>query len=143
MSNGAISDCSSMLKWDMRASCSADALARDTCVLSCNFLLCFVFSIFILYVFVDYYACLNRFSFVVAIYSSLLNVTHTPFTRWENAYIFMRFGLSFTRKRRFYHEKRSFLKTPAKVEISESSVFVFACELVQTEFRFSNVTVSD
>jgi len=75
MSNGAISDCSSMLKWDMRASCSADALARDTCVLSCNFLLCFVFSIFILYVFVDYYACLNRFSFVVAIYSSLLNVT--------------------------------------------------------------------
>src|SRR4029434_2020396 len=61
-------------------------------------------------------------------------LTNTPFTRWENAYIFMRFGLSFTRKRRFYHGKRSFLKTPAKVEISENSVFVFACELGQTEF---------
>ena len=35
---------------------------------------------------------------------------------------------------RFYHGKRSFLKTPAKVEISENSVFVFACELGQTEF---------
>src|SRR4029434_9084480 len=61
--------------------------------------------------------------------------THTPFTQWENAYISMRFGLSFTRKRRFYHGKRSFLKTPAKVEISENSVFVFACELGETEFK--------
>ena len=52
-----------------------------------------------------------------------------PFTRKKNAYIFMRFGLSFTRKLRFYHGKRSFLKTPAKVEISENSVFVFACAL--------------
>jgi len=60
--------------------------------------------------------------------------TETPFTQWENAYIFMRFGLSFTQKLRFYHGKRSFLKTPAKVEISENSVFVFACELSQTEF---------
>ena len=51
----------------------------------------------------------------------------------ENAYIFMRFGLSFTRKLRFYHGKRkkkkTFLKTSAKVEISENSVFVFACAL--------------
>ena len=63
-----------------------------------------------------------------------LRKTNTPFTRWENAYIFMRFCLSFTRKLRFYHGKRSFLKTPAKVEISENTVFVFACELGQTEF---------
>ena len=55
--------------------------------------------------------------------------TETPFTQRENAYIFMRFGLSFTRKLRFYHGKRSFLKTLAKVEISENSVFVFACAL--------------
>ena len=58
-----------------------------------------------------------------------LGKTETPFTRRENAYILMRFGLSFTRKQRFYHGKRSFLKTPAKVEISENSVFVFACAL--------------
>jgi len=63
-----------------------------------------------------------------------LQFIKAPFTRWENAYIFMRFGLSFTQKRRFYHGKRSFRKTPAKVEISENSVFVFACELGQTEF---------
>ena len=37
----------------------------------------------------------------------------------------MRFGLSFTRKLRFYHGKRSFLKTLGKVEISENSVFTF------------------
>ena len=55
--------------------------------------------------------------------------SQAPFTRKKNAYIFMRFGLSFTQKLRFYHGKRSFLKTPAKVEISENSVFVFACAL--------------
>ncbi|TNN41196.1 putative cationic amino acid transporter [Liparis tanakae] len=40
-------------------------------------------------------------------------------------YMLMRFVLSFTHKLRFYHGKPSFLKTPAKVEISENSVFEF------------------
>ena len=44
-----------------------------------------------------------------------------PFTRWENADISMRFGLSFTRKLNFYQRKRLFLKPPGKVEKLENS----------------------
>lgn len=47
-----------------------------------------------------------------------------PFTQWENADISLRFGLSLTRKRRFYPRKRLFLKTLAKVEISENAGYV-------------------
>ena len=57
-----------------------------------------------------------------------------PFTRWENADISLRFALSFTRKRRFYHRKRLFLKTPGKVEISENAGYVLPCKLGETGF---------
>jgi hypothetical protein len=51
-----------------------------------------------------------------------------------NADISTRFGLSFTRKRSFYHRKRSFLKTLAKVEISENAGYVLSCQRGETGF---------
>ena len=72
--------------------------------------------------------------------NSMWNVTcflalfWAPFTRRENADIFTRFGLSFTRKRSFCHRKRSFLKTPAKVEISENTGYVLSCQRGETGF---------
>jgi hypothetical protein len=60
--------------------------------------------------------------------------SEAPFTRRENADIFTRFGLSFTRKHRFCHRKRSFLKTPAKVKISENAGYVLSCHRVETGF---------
>jgi len=57
-----------------------------------------------------------------------------PFTQRENTDISLRFGLSFTRKPHFYHRKRLFLKTPAKVEISENAGYVLSCELGETAF---------
>lgn len=69
MSDGATSDGSSMLKGDMRASGSVDALARDECIL------CF-FPNLMLYVSVLRYACLNIFLFfVIMTHSSLIDVT--------------------------------------------------------------------
>jgi len=60
--------------------------------------------------------------------------SEAPFTQRENADISLQFGLSLTRKPRFYHRKRLFLKTPAKVEISENAGYVLSCELGETAF---------
>jgi len=55
--------------------------------------------------------------------SNLVHVSEckAPFTRRETADISLWFGLSFTQKPCFYHRKPLFLKTPAKVEISENA----------------------
>lgn len=56
-----------MLKGDMRASCSMDALAGDESIL------CFL-SYLILYVTLGHYACLNIILFLIMTHSSLINI---------------------------------------------------------------------
>ena len=68
-------------------------------------------------------------------YPLLLRVqAQAPFTQRENADISTLFGLSFTRKPCFYHRKQIFLKTLAKVEISDNAGYVLSCQLGETGF---------
>ena len=55
-------------------------------------------------------------------------------TPQEYTGISLRFGLSFTRNPCFYHRKNVFLKTPAKVEISENAGYVLPCQLGESGF---------
>uniref|UniRef100_A0A8C5C2Z8 exo-alpha-sialidase n=1 Tax=Gadus morhua TaxID=8049 RepID=A0A8C5C2Z8_GADMO len=66
--------------------------------------------------------------------SAYSDLAYLELSGTENADIFTRFGLSFTRKRRFCLRKRSFLKTPAKVEIAENDGYVLSCQRVETGF---------
>lgn len=69
MSDGATSDCSSLLKGIMHTSGSVDALARDECIL------CF-FPNLMLYVSIERCACLHIFLFfVIMSHSGLIDVT--------------------------------------------------------------------
>ena len=64
--------------------------------------------------------------------AACLGSSEAPFTPREGADISLWFGLSFTGKPSFYHRKRLFSKTLAKVEISENAGYVLPCQLGET-----------